>query len=259
MCMECDVLKINREGRKTLKDVVTDEIILTIFLNEKELLTLLCSPGKLKELSVGFLYSSGLISSMNDIENVFVNTSNMTCHIKVKEHGIPADVIFKRIYTSGCGKGVLFHSMLDVVHEKTVTKKVQIPSEKIIHLMKDFEKKSTVYKETGGVHNAALSDDENILVFTEDIGRHNAIDKVIGEALYRNLNMEDLLVLTSGRISSEVMYKVQKMRSAFIISRSAPTSLAVKLADKWNVTLIAFARGHRMNVYTGKERIPEKM
>ena len=85
MCMECDVLKINREERKTLKDIVTDEIILTIFLNEKELLTLLCSPGKLKELSVGFLYSSGLISSMNDIENVFINTSTMTCHIKTKK------------------------------------------------------------------------------------------------------------------------------------------------------------------------------
>lgn len=253
--MDIDIVRIDREGKKTLKDIVTDEIFLTVLLNEKELLTLLCSPGKLKELSVGFLYSAGLITSVNDIENVFVNTSNMTCHITVKEDGTQANVIFRRIYTSGCGKGMLFHNMLDLAHEKTVTRNVQIHSEKITTLMKAFEKKSVMYKKTGGVHNAALSDGENILAFNEDIGRHNAIDKVIGEALYKKLNMEDLLVLTSGRISSDVMYKVQKMRSAFIISRSAPTSLAVRLADKWNVTLIAFVRGHRMNVYTGKERI----
>jgi len=150
---------------------------------------------------------------------------------------------------------MLFYNVLDLAHKKIVMKNSKIHSEKITELMRTFEKKSITYKKTGGVHYAALCDEENIFAFCEDIGRHNAIDKIIGEALYKNLNMEELIVLTSGRISSEVMFKVQKMGSAVIISRGAPTGLAVQLADKWNVTLVGFVRGHRMNVYTAKERI----
>ena len=105
------------------------------------------------------------------------------------------------------------------------------------------------------MHSTAFCDLEKILVFSEDIGRHNSLDKAVGDALFRNLDMEDLIVLTSGRISSEVMFKVQKMRSAIVVSRSAPTDLSVRLAGSWNVTLVGFARGKRMNVYTAKERI----
>ena len=107
----------------------------------------------------------------------------------------------------------------------------------------------------GGVHSATLSDAEDIVVFKEDIGRHNAIDKVIGEALMKNLDMSDLIVLTSGRITSEIVFKVQKMASAFLISRSAPTDQAIKAATAGNLTLVGFVRGERMNVYTASERV----
>jgi len=253
--MKVDILRIDANRKKHLKDIVTDEVFLTIHVNEKELLTLLCSPDNLEELSAGFLFSAGLINSLDDIENIFVNTKNMTSHITLKKKDIIEDAIFKRVYTSGCGRGMLFYNVLDLTHQKIVRKNSRIHSENIIELMKAFEKKSITYKKTGGVHCAALCDEENILAFCEDIGRHNAIDKVIGDTLYMNLNMEELIVLTSGRISSEVMFKVQKMGSAVIISRGAPTSLAFQLADKWNITLVGFVRGHRMNVYTAKERI----
>jgi len=253
--MKTDVLRIDKGKKENLKDIVTDEVFLTIHVNEKELLTLLCSPDNLKELSIGFLFSAGLINSLDDIENIFVNTKNMTSHITLKEKNINENIIFKRVYTSGCGRGMLFYNVLDLSRQKSVTKNSRFHSEKITELMRTFEKKSITYKKTGGVHCAALCDEENILAFCEDIGRHNAIDKVIGDTLYKNLNMEELIVLTSGRISSEVMFKVQKMGSAVIISRGAPTGLAVQLADKWNVTLVGFVRGHRMNVYTAKERI----
>ena len=253
--MKTDVLRIDKGKKKHLKDIVTDEVFLTIHVNEKELLTLLCSPDNLKELSAGFLFSAGLINSLDDIENIFLNAKNMTSHITLKKKDIVEDAIFKRVYTSGCGRGMLFYNVLDLAHQKNVKKNSRIYSEKILKLMKAFEKKSTTYKKTGGVHCAALCDEENILAFCEDIGRHNAIDKVIGDILYKNLNMEELIVLTSGRISSEVMFKVQKMGSCVIISRGAPTGLAVQLADKWNITLIGFVRDHRMNVYTVKERV----
>ncbi len=253
--MEVDVLKIDAEKCETVKDTVTDEIFLTIHLNGEELLTLLCSPDNLKELSAGFLYSAGLIHSPDDIENIFINNKDLTSHITLKEKNINTDFIFKRVYTSGCGRGMLFYNALDLAHNSSVAGDVKIRSKKVIELTRAFQKKSEIFKKTGGVHSAALSDGESILAFSEDIGRHNSLDKVIGEALFKNLKMENLIVLTSGRISSEMMFKVQKMRSAIIVSRGAPTDLSVRLAERWNVTLVGFARGNRMNVYTAKERI----
>ena len=253
--MKIDIVKIDTKKKELCKDSVAEEVFLTIHLDGREFVTLLCSPGNLKELSAGFLYSSGLIHSPDDIENIVIDTKNMTSHVTLKEKGLSEDVIFKRIYTSGCGRGMLFYNVLDLAHSKKVAGAMTLQSQKITELMKSFDKKSAVFKKTGGVHSAALSDGERIVSFNEDIGRHNAIDKIIGEALYNNLNMADLIVLTSGRISSEVMFKVQKMGSAVIVSRSAPTDLAVKLAKQWNVTLVGFARGKRMNVYSAPERI----
>ena len=253
--MEIDVVKIDTKKKEFCKDSVTEEVFLTIHLDGSELVTLLCSPGKLKELSAGFLYSSGLIHSPDDIEKMYIDSKNMTSQITLKDKDLSADVIFKRVYTSGCGKGMLFYNVLDLAHRKKVTCAMTLQSQKITVMMKAFDKKSASFKKTGGVHSAALCDGERIVSFHEDIGRHNAIDKIIGDALYNNLNMADLIVLTSGRISSDVMFKVQKMESAFIVSRSAATDLAVKLAKQWNVTLIGFARGKRMNVYSAPERI----
>ncbi len=253
--MEIDVVKIDTKKKKLCKDSVTEEVFLTIHLDGSEFVTLLCSPGKLKELSAGFLYSSGLIHSPDDIEKMYIDSKNMTSQITLKDKDLSADVIFKRIYTSGCGKGMLFYNVLDLAHRKKVTCAMTLQSHQITVLMKAFDKKSAVFKKTGGVHSAALCNDEQIVSFHEDIGRHNAIDKIIGDALYNNLNMADLIVLTSGRISSDVMFKVQKMGSAVIVSRSAPTDLAIKLAKQWNVTLVGFARGKRMNVYSTPERI----
>ena len=253
--MEIDVVKIDTKKKELCKDSVTEEVFLTIHLDGSEFVTLLCSPGKLKELSAGFLYSSGLIHSPDDIEKMYIDSKNMTSQITLKDKDLSADVIFKRVYTSGCGKGMLFYNVLDLAHRKKVTGAMTLQSQQITVLMKAFDKKSAVFKSTGGVHSAALCDGERIVSFHEDIGRHNAIDKIIGDALYNNLNMADLIVLTSGRISSDVMFKVQKMESAVIVSRSAPTDFAVKLAKQWNVTLVGFARGKRMNVYSAPERI----
>ncbi len=253
--VETDVVRITAGSKKNIKDIVTDEIFLTLFLNKNELLTLSCSPGGLNELCSGFLYSAGLIHSLDDIESMYIDTNNMKCDIVLVDKGLNADALFKRVFTSGCEKGILFPNVLDIAHRHIIMKNFTIRSEKIAGLMKTFEKKSEAYRTTGGVHSAALSDGDNILAFGEDIGRHNAIDRVIGKALHKNLNMTDLILITSGRISSDVIYKAQKTQTAMIVSRGAPTSLAVKLADKWNITLVGFVRGQRMNVYTAKERI----
>lgn len=252
---QVEVVKIDSGRKQILKDKVTDEVPLTIQLNGKELLTLLCSPDSLKKLSTGFLYSSGLIKSIDEIRNITIDSQNWIAHVKLKTKAEASQLMFKRLYTSGCGKGTLFYNALDLIHKRKITSKLKVSSEKIIELMNSFQKSSVAFRETGGVHSAALSDGNNILVFKEDIGRHNALDKAIGEALIKGLSMRDLIVLTSGRVSSEIVLKVEKMGSAFLISRSAPTNQAIKLANQLNLTLVGFVRGRKMNVYAVNERI----
>jgi len=250
-----DILKIDSEAAKNCQDVVTDEVPLTIQLDGNELLTLLCSPDSLKELSAGFLYSAGIIKSLNDIKNITIDSQNWISHVELKTTLDAEQLMFKRMYTSGCGKGALFYNALDLLHKRKIVSNFKISPGKITELMKSFQGSSTAFRETGGVHSSALSDGENIIIFKEDIGRHNALDKIIGEALFKNLNTHRLLVLTSGRVSSEIVLKVEKIRSPLLVSRSAPTDQAVKLSKELNLTLVGFVRGERMNVYTGKERI----
>ena len=253
--MEVDVLRIDRDKKENIRDIVTDEIPLTIELEGKEFVTLLCSPDNLKELSAGFLYSTGLIKSMNDIENIVIDNQNLISHMELKNKAPLSELVFKRLYTSGCGKGALFYNALDTMHRRVERGDFKVSAGKIAELMKIFQRSSLAFRETGGVHSAALSDGKDIVVFKEDIGRHNALDKVIGEALMRNLKMKNFIVLTSGRITSEIVFKVQKMGSPFLISPSAPTDQAIKVAKSGNLTLVGFVRGQRMNVYTAKERV----
>ncbi len=235
--------------------MVTEEVPLTLHLNGKELLTLLCSPNNLKQLCLGFLYSSGLIKSMDDVENIIIDTENYSSDIKLKDKQLDPQLLFKRLYTSGCGRGAVFYNVLDLVQKTKIKSRIKFSANRIITLMSTFQKRSLTFRETGGVHSAALSDGKDILIFQEDIGRHNALDKVIGEALLKGVQMQELIVLSSGRISTEIVSKTAKMKVACLISRSAPTDQAIKLARELNLTLIGFVRGKRMNVYSGTERI----
>ena len=122
-------------------------------------------------------------------------------------------------------------------------------------LVRDVQKCSTLYATTGGVHNAALCNKDEVLFFNEDIGRHNAVDKVIGRCINKNIPIDDKIVVTSGRISSAVLQKIVRASIPILISRSAPTSEAIRLSKVFGVTLIGFARGKRFNVYSNSHRI----
>jgi len=125
----------------------------------------------------------------------------------------------------------------------------------VFTLVSDFQHRSQVYRATGGVHSAALCDTKSILVFSEDIGRHNAIDKIFGECILKDIPTDDRMIITSGRISSEILLKVAKRNIPIIISKSAPTDLGVKLASNLGVTLLGFVRGKKINAYTNNWRI----
>lgn len=250
------IYRVTRDSKQVNEDVVVRELPLTIILNGRELVTLLCSPSNLKYLAIGFLFAEGLIISKNDIERITVNESKGIAHIETisGSDGDEAQV-FKRIITPGCGRGAAFYNAADAFGMKKVDSKLQISGAEILDLMKQFQLRSETYRSTGGVHSAALCNKEEVLLFSEDIGRHNAIDKIFGQRLWEGIPTHDQIVFTSGRVSSEIVIKIARSNVPILASKSAPTGTAVKLANSLGITLIGFVRGMRMNVYSQDQRI----
>lgn len=250
------ILKFTETGSSSGEDVVAKEFPLTILLNNQELVTLLCSPVGLKYLAVGFLFGEGLLKSKDDIKKIAVDDRRGVVRVETKGDGGPAsDVVFKRFLTSGCGRGASFYSAADARDQVKVESRVEISTPEVLALVKEFQHRSQIYRATGGVHSAALCDTRNILVFGEDIGRHNAVDRIFGECILNDIATDDHIIVTSGRISSEILLKVARRNIPIIVSKSAPTNLGVRLAADLGVTLVGFVRGKRMNVYTHAGRI----
>jgi FdhD protein len=253
------IVRVTEQGMSQGEDITTMEFALTIILNNQELVTLLCSPADLKYLAIGFLVSEGLLKSKDEIKKIVVDDQRGVVRVETEEDkGLASQLLFKRLITSGCGRGASFYSAADVKNQARVESQIVISAPQVFALVKEFQHRSQVYKATGGVHSAALCDTKSILVFSEDIGRHNAIDKIFGECMLTDLPTEDRLIITSGRISSEILFKVAKRNIPILISKSAPTNLGVKLAADFGITLIGFARGKRMNVYTDSWRVVAK-
>jgi len=243
-------------GREELQDLVIVEAPLTIYVNGRELVTLLCSPEKTDCLALGFLRSEGLITSTDDLSSVRVKEKEGLVEIELKnETGLAEKLYGKRTVTSGCGKGTLFFNVLDSLRSRPLTGKLKIQAAEILALIGSLQSKAELFKSTGGVHSAAIADRENILYFHEDIGRHNAIDKIIGECLLAGIATGDKIIITSGRLSSEILLKAAKLEIQMLISRAAPTSLCIELAENLNITLVGFARGKRFNIYSHQWRI----
>ena len=248
---EIPVTKISSQGqRQELLDLVAVESPLTIFLNGREFITLLCSPENPEYLAVGFLRSEGLIGEKEDLVSVHWDPEEGHVNVRTrKADGLAEKLYGKRTLTSGCGKGTIFFNVLDSLKSRPLTQEVPVTAAELTRLVRLLQVRGEAFKETGGVHSAALCSREGILLFSEDIGRHNAVDKIVGQALLEGIPLEDKLLVTSGRISSEILLKAGKLKIALIASRSAPTSLSVELAEKLGITLVGFLRGGRMNLY----------
>ena len=252
------ITKVGSGKKEETEDVVVTEAPLTIFLNDEKVITLLCTPQDQKYLAVGFLFSEGLIQNNKEIERIdFDRKKNQIDVFTKTKRSLPSDFPQARILTSGCAKGVTFSNIEDVDPAKDLLIDLQITlSFSEIHkLMHEFEKKSVLFHQTGGVHASALAHKDEILFYFEDIGRHNAVDKVLGKCFLEEVACEDKILLLSGRISSDILAKASKSGLSVIVSRSAPTSLAIKNAKKLGVTLVGFARGSKMNIYSFPIRI----
>lgn len=253
MLEEVNILRIAEGEASARKDVVVKEFPLTIVLNDQEIVTLLCSPADLKYLAVGFLHSEGLIREKKDIKRIDLDEQRGVAQVWTRGgKEAVSQVLPLRIKAAGGGRTAFLQSSEAPAR---IESELKISPQEVFNLASEFQHRSEIYRATGGTHAAALCNHQDILAFAEDIGRHNAVDKVFGQCLLEGLLTQDRVFITSGRISSEILLKVAKRRVPILISISAPTDMAVRLASEVNLTLIGFARGRRMNVYAGEKRI----
>lgn len=259
----CKISKVEDYKRiDGVEDIIVRECPLSIFLNGKKLATLLCSPENIKALVVGFLITEGIINKLEDMLYFKLDETKNTVKLETKDKTLGRESFFtKKInlenITTEDTKGM--DNFLESLNCKPVPVEshINITVPKVFEFMKQNLDYSEVFKKTGGVHCAALVDEEQMLVGCEDVARHNALDKVIGEALMKNIFLKDKAVILSGRVSLEMLLKAAKLEIPIIISKSAPTSLSVALAKRLNMTLVGFVRKNKMNIYTGGYRIKD--
>jgi len=237
-------------------DQVASEIGFSLNVNGRQIVTLLCTPAELDAMAIGFLLSEGILKDHESLLDAQVDEKTFTVSITLAN--LPDDIeqtFHKKTITSGCGRGITFTDTADVKDLPFNKAILRISQEEIQKLMKEFRSISKLFLQTGGVHSAALAEKERIHIFAEDIGRHNAVDKLIGKAFLARIPVVDKILLTSGRVSGEIMTKVIRNGIPVIISRTAPTCMSITYAGDHGVTLIGFARGNRMNIYTHPQRI----
>jgi len=228
---------------------------ITVFLNESEIATMQASPDDLTDLGVGFLLAEGFITDRSALEGVDVDHKRGLIYVRSTEEP-PADVAERRRYvTSGCGKGVTFASAGHARGLAPVTSDAKVSSEEIYDLMGQLARGAAAYRDTGGMHSCGLGIAGKLAVMREDVGRHNALDKVFGHAWREGIDTADALLLTTGRISYEMAVKAVKAHVPIVASRTAVTDLACEIAERANITLIGYARGGKLVVYTHPERV----
>jgi FdhD protein len=247
-------IEITGNNRKEVTDTVVREYSFSLFLNGKELVTLLCSPTGLDYLIAGYLFSQEIIKSRDDIIEINLDETKGRAEVTTIARAMSDVPQSKRLIGSSGAREVQNYSGLS----NTITpveSRLKVPANRIFDLISEFIRKSELFKDTGGVHSAAICSLERFTCYSDDIGRHNAVDRVIGECIMKNIPREDKLLLTSGRISSEILLKAARAGIPIAISKSAVTDSAIKYADKFGITLAGFVRGQRMMVYATSSRI----
>lgn len=233
---------------ETLDGQVASEELVRLHVNGRELTRWMCTPQELHWLALGFLRSEGIIESMADVRLVKVCPSQTCVEVWLRDaHFEPPSRV---TMTSGCGGGVTFADV-QARAEPLEADDVRVTPQQLGRLMQSM----LASQRMRGAHIAALAQGETLLVISEDVGRHNAVDKVGGYCLQNNISTTGCILLCTGRISSEMLYKAARMEVPVVVSRTSPTSLAVALAKAWHMTLVGHVRRSSLDVYAGRERI----
>jgi FdhD protein len=253
-------LKCTHDGFIETTIPVAKEIPLTVYLNDQEIVTLLCVSEHLRSLAVGFLKSEGLIKEREGIASVSLDEASRSVRIRAKENTDLMEKWFMRktIGSSGA-RGSSFDDALNELTAQRVKSDLRIKDSQVLSLMEQLTTQSQVFRLTRGTHNSALATVDNILLFRSDVGRHNTLDKIYGECFLKGIPLDDKVLLTTGRISLEMLTKSFRMGIPILVSHSAATSLAISMANQIDMTLIGYVRAGSFFVYTSKERVMQTM
>ncbi len=233
-----------------------EEYPITLIINGYEVAVFQLTNQDLEDWVYGYLFSEGMIEEAEDIQSIACEEGSGTLSVILRE-GFNPEIMFskKKHYTAGCGRGVTFFSMTDV---KTFNKVQSNNTYLLSYILKkrsEFAKNSPLYTETGGMHGACIVHANGEIVIREDIGRHNAVDKIIGHAIRKKCSPEELILLTTGRVSYEMLSKAAKFGFSVIGSRTAATKQAIQLAKFLNIEVVGYLRGRMAILYTSFGRV----
>jgi FdhD protein len=232
---------------------IVSEFPLKLMVNGREIATLIASPHDLRFLVAGFLRLQGFVDQVSDFHMLSVCEDFGVANVRIKGE-LPDQL--RPVLTSGCGTGVTFTLETRTAKPDDRAGKGIFRPEAVFRLMEALACKAKGYKCHGGIHSAATGDaDGNLILYAEDLGRHNTLDRIAGEALLRDIDLFGTLLVTSGRVSTEMAAKAARLGVSLIASRTSPTDMAVKICRKAGIALIGYARGGKFNVYSGAERI----
>ena len=237
-------------GMTTMEKEVVREAPVTVYVNGMELITFLCTPHNLRYLVLGFLYLEGIIGGLDEVSLLRVCDEEEMVDVRLTQD---VELPTRRVLTSGCGGGTTFADLS--TQTNLVDSTLGVTPSQILGLMRRLHSAAELYRTTGGVHTSALSDGQKLLVVASDVGRHNTLDKIQGQCLLEGTETRDRILLTTGRLSAEMLNKAAKMQVPILVSRTSPTDLAVEMAKAWGITLIGYARGEQFHVYSGEERV----
>ncbi len=230
-----------------VKGDVVREQPLTVYVNGERFLTLLCSPFQLEPLVLGYLWMEKVITGLDEVAELQISEVDGRAEVTLRQ---PVTLPTERILTSGCGGGITFR--IDPRLFLRITSDVRVSPADLGNRMHDLLREAVHYHASRGIHGAALADRDRVLLVAEDVGRHNAVDKLMGLALQRGIATTDRILLSTGRVSSEMLLKAARMSVPIVASRTSPTEMAVALAEQLGVTVVGYLRGESLNLYAGQ-------
>jgi FdhD protein len=253
-------VKTQKLERKT--DYVAGETPLHIFLNQTHYVTILCLPTLLKELAIGNLLSEGVIKTTREIQEIRLEKGGK-CQIRLKatvnvEKRISVSQPFARLVVSACGSPDYWplSKLIDRLELTRLPLNLRVEARVILESVRRLNSLAETFRKTGGVHVAALySAEGELLTYAEDVGRHNAVDKIIGAAALKDTELSKCFIASSGRLTGDIVVKAARMKVPIVASMTAAVSSGVEAAQRTGITLVSFARGNRLNVLTYPERI----
>ena len=249
-----EVEAYNERG-EMVPTAIAGEHPLTLYVDKREIVTLMTLGHAPEALAIGYLRNQRLVSSIGDIEAVQVDWESDSVAVTTRSKK-KLKALDKKTVTTGCGQGTVFGDLMEEIDQVKLRKDVLLEDAELFVLLEKVRKHETIYKQAGAVHGCALATTAGeILMFIEDVGRHNAVDAIAGRMWLEDLDGSDKVFYTTGRLTSEMVIKCAQMRIPFLVSRSGLTHMGHEIAKKVGITMLGRASGRHYLAFTGKERL----